>query len=358
MARFDAHFLDDIRARVPISQVISGRVSWERKKTNISRGDYWACCPLHGEKGASFHCEDRKGRYHCFGCGASGDHFKFLMELDGVEFPRAVELVADMAGMRLPDARPPTPAEIEERRRRDAQRQADAVKRKAETDKDNARRVNTAGAIWKETLPFAGSLGQVYFDWRGLPDPQDENIRFHPGLPFPKEFGDAPGMHPVVVARVQAAGGQGTGIWRIYLRPDGKGKLQGVEMAKLGLGPTAGGAVRLGGMAKHIGLAEGIETARAVVALGQTVPIWAGLSTSGIIGFAWPEGVERVTVFPDRDGRKIRTRDDGRIKRSPGLEAFKGFVERNPGKDIRLGPGPENDDYLELWQRMKGFPIR
>ncbi len=100
--RFSPAFLDEIRDRVPISSVIGSRVTWDRRKTNPQRGDYWACCPFHGEKSPSFHCEDRKGRYHCFGCGVSGDHFKFLTELDGMSFPEAVERVAEMAGVPMP----------------------------------------------------------------------------------------------------------------------------------------------------------------------------------------------------------------------------------------------------------------
>ncbi|ESY65622.1 DNA primase [Mesorhizobium sp. B283B1A] len=100
--RFPPAFLDEIRDRVPISQVIGQRVAWDRKKTNTSRGDYWACCPFHGEKSPSFHCEDKKGRYHCFGCSVSGDHFKFLTELEGLSFPEAVEKIADMAGVPMP----------------------------------------------------------------------------------------------------------------------------------------------------------------------------------------------------------------------------------------------------------------
>ena len=106
--RFENAFLDEIRERVPISSVIGARVSWDRRKTNASRGDYWACCPFHGEKSPSFHCEDSKGRYHCFGCGVSGDHFRFLDELDGLSFPEAVETHRGMAGVAMParDDRP------------------------------------------------------------------------------------------------------------------------------------------------------------------------------------------------------------------------------------------------------------
>jgi DNA primase len=100
--RFSPNFLDEIRDRVPISSVIGSRVSWDRKKSNPSRGDYWACCPFHGEKSPSFHCEDKKGRYHCFGCGVTGDHFRFMTELEGLSFPEAVERIADMAGVPMP----------------------------------------------------------------------------------------------------------------------------------------------------------------------------------------------------------------------------------------------------------------
>ena len=105
--RFSPAFLDEIRDRVPISSVIGSRVTWDRRKTNASRGDWWACCPFHGEKSPSFHCEDRKARYHCFGCGVTGDHFSFLTELEGMSFPEAVEKIADMAGVPMParDAR-------------------------------------------------------------------------------------------------------------------------------------------------------------------------------------------------------------------------------------------------------------
>ncbi|MBB3540867.1 MULTISPECIES: DNA primase [unclassified Rhizobium] len=104
--RFSNSFLDEIRDRVPISDVIGRRVSWDKRKTNVSRGDYWACCPFHGEKSPSFHCEDRKGRYHCFGCGVTGDHFRFLTDLEGLSFPEAVQQIADMAGVAMPIADP------------------------------------------------------------------------------------------------------------------------------------------------------------------------------------------------------------------------------------------------------------
>ena len=113
--RFSNDFLDEIRDRVPISAVIGRRVTWDRKKTNAPKGDYWACCPFHGEKSPSFHCEDRKGRYHCFGCGVSGDHFRFMTEMEGLSFPEAVQQIADMAGIAMPQ--PDLQAERREKER-------------------------------------------------------------------------------------------------------------------------------------------------------------------------------------------------------------------------------------------------
>ncbi len=113
--RFSPSFLEEVRDRIPIADVVGRRVSFDAKKSNPSKGDYWACCPFHGEKSPSFHCENQKGRYHCFGCGASGDHFKFLTELDGLSFPEAVERLADEAGIALPAPDPQAAAKEKER---------------------------------------------------------------------------------------------------------------------------------------------------------------------------------------------------------------------------------------------------
>ncbi|WP_074381301.1 DNA primase [Bartonella doshiae] len=100
--RFPPDFLDEIRTRLPISTVIGQRVIFDPQKSKPSRGDFWCCCPFHGEKTPSFHCDDRKGRYYCFGCGVHGDIFTFLCELDGLHFSESVERLADFAGIKVP----------------------------------------------------------------------------------------------------------------------------------------------------------------------------------------------------------------------------------------------------------------
>ena len=113
--RFPPQFLDQVRARVNISSVIGRHVQWDRRKTNAGKGDYWACCPFHTEKSPSFHADDRKGRYHCFGCKASGDIFTFLVEKQGMRFGEAVEQLAGEAGLPVPQL---TPEEVQREEKR------------------------------------------------------------------------------------------------------------------------------------------------------------------------------------------------------------------------------------------------
>lgn len=113
--RFPPHILDEIRERLPISTVVGRRVTWDQRKSQPAKGDYWACCPFHNEKTPSFHCDDRRQRYHCFGCGATGDIFRFLTEREGYPFPEAVEQLAGEAGVALPKPDPKQAAIEKER---------------------------------------------------------------------------------------------------------------------------------------------------------------------------------------------------------------------------------------------------
>ena len=99
-------FLDELRNRVPISRVIGRKVVWDLRKSNQGKGDWWAPCPFHQEKSASFHCDDQKGFYYCFGCHAKGDALTFLREADGLEFMDAVKVMAAEAGLAMPEPDP------------------------------------------------------------------------------------------------------------------------------------------------------------------------------------------------------------------------------------------------------------
>ena len=95
-------FLDELKSRVSLAQVAGRRVTWDRAKSNQGRGDWWAPCPFHHEKTASFHVLDRQGYFKCFGCQEKGSVIDFVMKIENVEFIEAVEILAKEAGMEMP----------------------------------------------------------------------------------------------------------------------------------------------------------------------------------------------------------------------------------------------------------------
>lgn len=110
-------FLDELRSRLSLSQVVGRKVTWDMRKSNQAKGDWWAACPFHQEKSASFHVDDRKGFYYCFGCHAKGDLVSFVRETENMGFMEAIELLAREAGMPMP-ARDPQAQERTDRRAR------------------------------------------------------------------------------------------------------------------------------------------------------------------------------------------------------------------------------------------------
>ncbi len=110
------NFLDELRTRTSLSQVVGRKVMWDARKSNQGKGDMWAPCPFHQEKTASFHVDDRKGYYYCFGCHAKGDAISFIRETENVGFMEAVEILAGEAGMQMP-ARDPKAQEKADRGR-------------------------------------------------------------------------------------------------------------------------------------------------------------------------------------------------------------------------------------------------
>lgn len=99
-------FLDELRTRTSLGQVVGRKLTWDQRKSNPGKGDLWAPCPFHQEKTASFHVDDRKGYYYCFGCHAKGDAISFVRETENVSFMEAVEILAREAGMPLPERDP------------------------------------------------------------------------------------------------------------------------------------------------------------------------------------------------------------------------------------------------------------
>lgn len=103
-------FLDELRAKVSIVDVVGDKVKLVRKGR-----EYQACCPFHNEKTPSFTVNEAKGFYHCFGCGAHGDIIKFEMEANGLPFMDAVEKLAHKAGLEVPRISHENKAELEKK---------------------------------------------------------------------------------------------------------------------------------------------------------------------------------------------------------------------------------------------------
>jgi DNA primase len=90
-------FIDELLNRVDIAEVIESRVPMKRAGRN-----YKGLCPFHKEKSPSFTVNSDKQFYYCFGCGAGGNAIGFLMDYERMEFPQAVENLANTAGLEVP----------------------------------------------------------------------------------------------------------------------------------------------------------------------------------------------------------------------------------------------------------------
>lgn len=94
----DQRFLDELNARCDIVDLVSRYVSLKKSGSN-----YFGLCPFHNEKTASFSVAPDKQIFHCFGCGAGGGPIRFVMKIEGLEFPDAVRFLAKQYGMEVPE---------------------------------------------------------------------------------------------------------------------------------------------------------------------------------------------------------------------------------------------------------------
>ncbi|MDA0707712.1 MAG: DNA primase [Proteobacteria bacterium] len=142
---FTPDFLDEIRNRLTISEIVGRKVRLIRKGR-----EHTGLCPFHNEKTPSFTVNDDKAFYHCFGCGAHGDIIKFVLETEGLSFPEVVEKLAGQAGLQIPEYSPDD-------------------KKRTEVRKTLYDVMETA-AHWFESqfLAQAGIEGREYLQKRGL----------------------------------------------------------------------------------------------------------------------------------------------------------------------------------------------
>jgi DNA primase len=142
---FPPGFLDELRSRVSLADLVGKRVRLTRKGR-----EYGGLCPFHNEKTPSFYVVEDKGFFHCFGCGAHGDAVGFVMRSENLDFIEAVERLAGIAGVQVPQQ---TPFERE----------------KAQRQKTLLEALAAAAKFYEERLWSPGGLrGREYLAARGL----------------------------------------------------------------------------------------------------------------------------------------------------------------------------------------------
>ena len=120
---YDQYFIDELKDRADLVRLIQPYAQDLKKK-----GASWmACCPFHQEKTPSFSVNPSKGFYKCFGCGKGGNAFTFLMEMEGLSFPEAVQRVAEMNGVPMPQPIDDRQYEQNKKRKEETKQLADKV---------------------------------------------------------------------------------------------------------------------------------------------------------------------------------------------------------------------------------------
>ena len=175
MARLPDSFLEELKSRAPLAAIVGQTVRLKAAGAGRHKG----LCPFHDEKTPSFHVDETKGLYHCFGCKASGTAVNFIMQIENLPFMDAVRKVAAQAGMEVPrTGGRPNPAR--ERRRRQAREALEAAQ----------------GIFEAELLAPGGSAARKYLASRGIRGAEAKAF----GLGYAPRHGNG------LVKQLQAAG--------------------------------------------------------------------------------------------------------------------------------------------------------
>ena len=315
--------------------------------------EYEGPCPACGGTDR-FSVNPSRSVWNCRNAQGGHDAIGLVMHAGDMSFKEAVEL---LTGRPCPTGREEmTPEEKEarlQRRLASERRQAEDQARE-ENDKDAKRR--RAYEIWKESTALIGSVAELYLRGRGVDydlTPFARSLRCHPRLRYPGEDR----AFPALIAAVQAPDERGTflGIWRIYLNDRGAGKAP-VENPKLGLGnyTDQGGCVRLGNPSAWGNVCEGLETGMGVYGLlDGREGVQCSLSTSGMVNWKPPLGVERTRIWPDGDTDKIRSTAKGeKLLKKAGPTAAATLAERLKGENHPNMIQPYDElgrDFLDIY---------
>ena len=361
--RFDAAEIQEVKDRLHLS-VVFDRLGYKVKGTGRNGV---TLCPLHKERTASCHVDDHKGRWHCYGCGESGDHIDILILKRGLTFEQAVSELGGVRG--LTDAER---IDIEKRQ----------AKIKEEEAAERAQKRLWAARLWTRGKDIAGTHAASYLESRGL--------KVHPSwtfdLKFVNELGysgfqnrDAQdrvplGKFPAMIAAIRS-GGELIGVHRTYLDPSEPKKLQppgdkSRNKPKKVLGEQLGGVIWLSEPKSIVAVGEGIETTRSwplVMATRNQDIYWddyglaCGVSLGNLSGrstgslshpsgsgrvpngvpdmehpaIVWPDIVDEIVLLGDGDSDPVMTSARlscaGRRYREQGIDVLISMADK--GKD-------------------------
>lgn len=365
---FSDEQLDAIRSRVSIEAMIGRKVKLQRAGRHKK-----GLCPFHEEKTASFVVREDRGTFRCYGCGARGNAFQWVMLTEGLAFPDAVRRLAEHGG---------------------AQGELEVERRRVERDR-GSRRGPVESAIvgrwiWKTAMPARRSIVENWLRFRGL-DPEGvpgalDRLRFHPRCPVVPWFeGQGPEdvrlRAPAMVAPISDGEGGVYGVHCTYLAPDGVGK---ASLPRKGDGeerPTRKMFGSVEGLAVHLTelrgpgpliVGEGIETtwsyaedleppyrAAATLALENlqggevrlrdgTRPLWRPRSDPDRPPFLLDKPGE-VIVLVDADMKPLRRQRVQLARGAPPLEADISTLQR---AELCAALA------VQAWRRSGGSPVR
>jgi putative DNA primase/helicase len=317
----------------------------------LDRVGHHVACPVHGGKDGYrvFSDVDESGGGVCNTCGIHPDGLATLMWVTGLDFKEVLRSVSDY--LQLGVAHSPTV-------RRTLIRQ----KRPEDDDEKSRQALNR---VWSESIHLMhrdAEPARLYLARRGIAIRQPETLRLHPSLAYYQERKEV-GTFPVILAMVQGPEGEAITIHRTYLTMDGH-KAPVESPKKLMSFPKqrklTGGAVQLVESGEVLALAEGLETALAVME-GMKMPVWCAVNAHLLENFIPPVGVRQILVFADKDRPSVQH------PRGHGQEAAKQLVQRLWEIGIQasaivpageIPAGQKSLDWLDILNRdgKAGFP--
>ncbi|WP_226017897.1 CHC2 zinc finger domain-containing protein [Novosphingobium sp. FKTRR1] len=276
-------------------------------------GREWvACCPFHADRSPSFTIYHDGTRFHCFGCGASGDVLDFVRLAYDLDLIGAAHMLGagDVPHLDRPPPLFPLPV--------------------------NTGKIRAALSIWNRAQPAAGTLAEAYLRFRGIVPPYPPSLRF---LRLPC---DNLGQLPCLVASVQDVAGDVIGVQRIWLAHDGMGKAD-VAKPKRSLGKVKGGAIRLGepDAGNVVTVCEGPETGLSLLEL-LGGPVWVAAGATFLPAMDFPPAVRSIVIGADNDeAGQVAAQDAARAYALRGLavriirplDGFKDFNDELKGAD-------------------------